>query len=201
MKFIKRFFLELRLLFIEMIFHFPGRVGFVLRRWLLRYMLEFVGEKIGIDSGIEIDGNAIRLGKNVTTCRRVGLYALNGKIDIGDNVAIGRDTTVAAACGEIVIGKNTIIAEKVVLRANDHDFVSLEAPIKEQGMLGGSIIIGEDVWICAGVIVKRNVKIGSHSIIAAGSVVTKDIPPYSIAAGVPAKVIKSRKPIETSETA
>jgi acetyltransferase-like isoleucine patch superfamily enzyme len=69
----------------------------------------------------------------------------------------------------------------------------LDVPISEQGFRGGPIEIGEDCWIGRGVIVTGNVKVGRGSVIGANAVVTRDIPEYSVAVGVPAKVIKNRR--------
>jgi acetyltransferase-like isoleucine patch superfamily enzyme len=175
------------------VFNFPGRTGKLLRRAFLKKHLIKLGIHADIDIGLEIEGDQITIGDHFMACPRVGLYALNGKINIGNNVVINRDVTLAAASGEIKIGNNVLIAEKVILRANDHIFSSSKIPISQQGMIGGKIIVEEGVWIGAGVFIKRNVRIGSHAIIAAGSVVTKDVLPYTIVAGVPAKIIKTRE--------
>ena len=76
------------------------------------------------------------------------------------------------------------------------NIVYISRPINEQGHSPGVILIEEDVWLGSHVTVLPNVTIGKSSIIGSGSVVTKDIPPFSIAAGVPAKVIKNRKSFE-----
>ncbi|HQT26384.1 MAG TPA: acyltransferase, partial [Burkholderiales bacterium] len=84
-------------------------------------------------------------------------------------------------------------AQNVVIRAADHAHSSTSEAISKQGHAGGTIIIEDGVWIGANVVVTRNVRIGEHSIVAAGAVVTRDVPPYSIVGGVPARLMKSRK--------
>ena len=85
-----------------------------------------------------------------------------------------------------------LIAQNVVLRASDHEFKSIEVPIIKQGHTGADILICDDCWIGANAVITRNVTIGKHSIVAAGAVVTKDVKPFSIVAGIPARCIKKR---------
>lgn len=94
--------------------------------------------------------------------------------------------------GKIVIGDNCLFGPYVVVRAADHKFDRMDIPIYKQGHDFGTIVIEDDCWICAHVTITKNVRIGRGSVIGANSVVTHDIPPYSIAVGCPAKVIKSR---------
>ena len=89
-----------------------------------------------------------------------------------------------------------MIAMNVVLRVSDHLYSDVSMLIKEQGHLAGVIDIQEGCWIGANAVVVKNVTIGCHSVVAAGAVVCKDVPPYSVVAGVPARVIKSRQPNE-----
>jgi galactoside O-acetyltransferase len=117
-----------------------------------------------------------------------------GWINIGDNFSMNTNSCIDAADnGKITIGDDVIIAQNVVLRASDHEHSSLEIPIKNQGHTGGEIIVDNGVWIGANVVITRNVKLGKHCIVAAGAVVVKDVEPYTIVGGVPAKLIKRRK--------
>jgi len=140
-------------------------------------------------------GGNIEIGDNVSIMRYSALYANdNGKIKIGNNVSINSNVCIGGADdGEIEIGDYVLIGQNVVLRASDHEHSSVEIPIMKQGHTGGKIIIEDGVWIGANAIITRNTKIGAHTIIAAGSVVTHDVDPYTIVAGVPAKIIKRRK--------
>jgi galactoside O-acetyltransferase len=79
----------------------------------------------------------------------------------------------------------------VVLRASNHVFESREKLINEQGH-GGGIIVQNDVWIASNVVVVPNVTIGEHSVVAACSLVSHDVEPWSVVGGVPAKLIKRR---------
>lgn len=93
------------------------------------------------------------------------------------------------------IGNYVLIAPNTAILSNSHAYTSTEMPIALQGETEHTIPEIEDgAWLGRNVIILPGVKVGKQSIVAAGAVVTKDIPPYSIAAGVPAKVIKSRLP-------
>jgi galactoside O-acetyltransferase len=98
----------------------------------------------------------------------------------------------AGEFGEIVIGNDVLIASNAVIRASNHNYERMDLPINQQGHQGGRIIIGDDVWISANVVIVSNVTIGQGAVIGAGAVVTKDIPPYAFAGGVPAKIIKEK---------
>ena len=134
-----------------------------------------------------------QLGVNVTLGRNSFLRAHRGWIEMGNNTGINSNTTVGAADGgQITIGNDVIIAQNVVLRASDHKSGSAEVPIKQQGHTGGAIVVEDGVWIAANVVVTRDVRIGAHSIVAAGAVVTKDVEPWSVVGGVPAVLIRKR---------
>jgi acetyltransferase-like isoleucine patch superfamily enzyme len=85
-----------------------------------------------------------------------------------------------------------MIASHTGIYANNHNFADLTRPMNSQGVTSKGIVIENDCWLGTGVKVLDGVRIGRGSIIGAGAVVTKDIPPYSIAVGVPAKVIGQR---------
>lgn len=112
--------------------------------------------------------------------------------DCGKNITIGKNVFINSGCrfqdqGGIVIGDGTLIGHNVVLTTLNHDF----SPEKRITMHPAPIIIGKKVWIGANVTIVPGVKIGDNTIIAAGAVVTKDIPANVVAGGVPAKIIKS----------
>jgi len=111
-----------------------------------------------------------------------------GRLIIGDNSFINVGAIISAHY-QIKIGKNAQIAPGVILMDNDFHGVKDRASID----VSAPITIGDNVWLATRVVVLKGVTIGEGSTIAAGAVVTKDIPPYSLAAGIPAKVIKSLK--------
>ena len=100
----------------------------------------------------------------------------------------------ARVCGECEIGDYVMMGTDVVIITRNHSFEKTDAPMMCQGIEKElPVIIGNDVWIGDRVMILPGVHIGDGSIIAAGAVVTHDVPEYSIVAGVPAKVIKKRK--------
>ena len=108
-----------------------------------------------------------------------------GDVVIGDHTRIGLHSTVI---GPVSIGSHVNLAQGVTVSALNHNFSETGKRIDEQGITTRQIVIEDDVWIGTNATVLAGVRIGSHSVIAAGAVVTHDIPPHSLAAGVPAQV-------------
>jgi acetyltransferase-like isoleucine patch superfamily enzyme len=123
--------------------------------------------------------------------RGVDIRAHGGCIRVGSQSYLGPYCCLAGP-GNITIGSNCMIASQSSLYANNHKFSDLETPIAEQGITAEGIVIEDDCWLGTGVRVLDGVRIGRGSVIGAGAVVTKDIPPLSIAVGVPAKVVRQR---------
>lgn len=98
----------------------------------------------------------------------------------------------ASEHAKIVIGRDCMISYAVHMRTDMHRYDSVGIPMKDQGCVEKDIIIGDDVWIGYGAQVMAGVSIGSGSIVAAGAVVTKDVPEYAVVGGVPARIIKMR---------
>lgn len=110
-----------------------------------------------------------------------------GDVIIGDNTMI---TSRGMILGPIKIGDNVVSGIGTQLVALTHDYENIEIPIKKQGVKGSQINISNDVWIGGNCVILQGVTIGLHSLVAAGSVVTKDVEPYTIVAGNPAREIK-----------
>ena len=113
-----------------------------------------------------------------------------GDVIIGDNTRIGLHSTVI---GPVEIGSNVNLAQGIVVTALNHNFTDCTKRIDEQGVSTAKVTIGNDVWIGANATVLPGVTIGNHCVVAAGAVVTKDVPPYSLVSGVPAKILKKLK--------
>lgn len=115
-------------------------------------------------------------------------------IEIGENCSINHNNIFQAGKkkGRIILGNNVLTAANCMFVAYSHNWENPDIPIMYQDCYDGDIVIEDDVWLGHGVTVCAGVTIGRGSVIGAGAVVNKDIPPYSIAAGVPVKVIKSR---------
>jgi len=98
----------------------------------------------------------------------------------------------ACVRGQIVLGNHLIIGPNVVFRASDHIIENTDKPISQQESAGGEIIIEDDVWSASNVVVVNGVRVGKGSVVAAGAVVTRDVQPYTVVGGVPAKFLKNR---------
>jgi acetyltransferase-like isoleucine patch superfamily enzyme len=110
-----------------------------------------------------------------------------GDVTIGDHTRIGIHCTVI---GPVCIGNNVNLAQGITVTALNHNFADSNRKIDEQGISTKPVVIGDDVWIGANAVILPGVTIGRHVVVAAGAVVTKDVPDYSLVAGVPAKEIK-----------
>ena len=132
-------------------------------------------------------GNNIRIGKN---CVFQG--SPDSKIILHDGVTVNNGGVITSLF-QITIGSGTSIGEFTSIRDYNHKFNDPEIPIKSSIYLGAPIVIGEDCWIARGCVILPGVTIGDGAIVAANSVVNKDVEPYSIVGGVPAKLIKYRK--------
>ena len=110
-----------------------------------------------------------------------------GDVFIGDHTRIGLHNTII---GPVTIGSHVNLAQGITVTALNHNFEDTNRRIDEQGVSTTPVIIGDDVWIGANAVILPGVHIGNHCVVAAGAVVTKDVPAHSLVAGVPAKIIK-----------
>lgn len=132
---------------------------------------------------LDYSGKNVNIEKNANFGTGVG-------IRLGDNSGLGINCKVR---GPLEIGNDVMMGPDVIIYTENHCTERTDITMRGQGSAPAKqVTIENDVWIGARVIILPGVKIGHGSIIAAGAVVTKDIPPFSVAAGVPAKVIKSR---------
>jgi acetyltransferase-like isoleucine patch superfamily enzyme len=126
-----------------------------------------------------------------------GQYSFQN-IDIGDNVSLGLRPTLIAAHSFIRIGNNVMFGPEVTIRGGNHRtdiigrFMTAVGPQEKRSIDDQGVIIEDDVWIGTRAIILHGVLIGRGAIVAAGAVVTKDVPPYAIVGGMPARVIKFR---------
>lgn len=111
---------------------------------------------------------------------------------VGD-VYIGNESVVGIGCtviGPVNIGNHVIMAQNIVVSGLNHGYEIIDIPPSEQKTITNLITIMDDVWIGANCVVTSGVTIGKHAVIGAGSVVTKDVPPFSLSVGNPARVVK-----------
>ena len=138
-----------------------------------------------------------KCGKKVRVPRCCDFSGIEN-IYIGNNVALGVRLTVLSTNAKLIIGDDVMMGPNVTMITGNHRIDILDKPmicVTDSEKLPENdqdIVIENDVWIGANVIILKGVKIGQGSVIAAGAVVTKDVPPYTIAGGCPAKVIKNR---------
>lgn len=151
--------------------YMPGNCGIKARRFVWGRMLKGCGRNLEVYESV-----FVRKPEN---------------IEIGDNVSLNEFCYLHGR-GGIRIGNNVRIAPGVGIFSFNHRFKDRSRPIMEQGYEEKAVMIGDDVWIGYNSVITAGVRIGKGCVIGAGSVVTKDIPDYSIAAGAPAKVIKRR---------
>jgi len=168
----------------------------------LHWAAKIIGENISIGSETRIDEGArlvasspreeIRIGRRCFIRPGAQLCAWGGSIRIGDDCSINANAIVYGT-GRVLIGNAVRIAANTVLVASSHLFHRRDIPIMDQGISAVGISIADDCWLGAGVTVLDGVAIGAGSIIAAGAVVRRDVAPYSIVGGVPAKLIRFRE--------
>lgn len=185
---------ELREVFEGLLGALPGRSGRLARRLYYRARFAACGPTVSIGEHPEIAcPENIRIGDRVYADRGIVLRACGGgSITIGDDVTVNGNVRIIADGGRIEIGSKVMIGPNVVMRPTDHRFMRSDLPIKLQGNTVGEIAVGSDVWIAANVVLLRDTKIGDHCVIGAGSVVSGEIPPWAVAAGVPARVLRYR---------
>ncbi len=136
-------------------------------------------------------GNRVRIGAYSRLITSTTFDQLGSHITIGDDVGIGEFAYLGGA-GGLDIGDDCIIGQYLSCHPENHIFTDNDELIRHQGTTRQGIRIGKNCWIGAKVTILDGVTIGDHCIIAAGAVVTKSMPPYSVIGGVPAKVIRLR---------
>lgn len=110
-----------------------------------------------------------------------------GDVLIGDGTLVGMRNTLI---GPLRIGSHVIVAQNVVFSGLNHCFEDSTMPICRQPISKREIVVEDDCWIGANSVITAGVHIGTHAVVGAGSVVTKDVPPFTVVAGCPARVIK-----------
>ena len=119
-------------------------------------------------------------------------YGDGRRLSVGSGTQLGLN---ARIMGEVTLGDQVMMAPDIVIMAVTHDISDPDVPMMSivDGLIQEPVSIGNDVWLGTRCIVMPGVTIGDHAVVAANSVVTKDVPPYAVVGGVPAKLIKMRK--------
>jgi maltose O-acetyltransferase len=154
--------------------HLPFEIELKIRRFLCKRIFKKCGNNINI--------------------YRKAKFGLGDGIEIGDNSGIGTNAQISnvAGCGEVILGRDIMMGPDIFILVHSHNHSDVSKPMNSQGEITKRVIINDDVWIGARVIIMPGIIIGKGSIIGAGSVVTKDVLPYSVVGGVPARLIKWR---------
>jgi len=159
------------------------------------------GHGVTLGKGVLIDGlsrDGIVLGNHVNIGDYTRLEASGTITDIGLGITIGNNSGIGSfsfigGAGGVLIGNDVIMGQYVSFHPENHNTQLVEIPIRLQGVNRKGIIVGDNCWIGAKVTFLDGATVGKGCVIAAGAVVRGEIPPYSIAAGVPARIIKSRE--------
>jgi acetyltransferase-like isoleucine patch superfamily enzyme len=194
----------------------PTVIGLALRSVAYRLIMRLEG-LVAIEAGVRIRfAKNVRLGRGVYLDEGVYLHACPAGIEIGQDtlvmhhaelhvynfrdlphagIRIGRNSligefNVLRGQGGITIGDRVYTSPFVQVAAVDHVFSDPARPFVEQGITAQGIIIEDDVWIGAGAIITDGVRVGRGAVVAAGAVVIRDVPPHTVVAGIPAKVVR-----------
>jgi acetyltransferase-like isoleucine patch superfamily enzyme len=197
----------------------PGAIGILLRKHLYKKVLKRMGKGVVVAGGvlirhprsISLDDNTlidescildsktvskkgIYIGKNCIIGYRTYITTgFEGYVAIGDNVHVNGPDTHILGNGGVVIGENVLIAARVSIVSANYVITGRDILIKDSVTTTKGVVIEEDVWLGVGVIVLDGVRIHKGAVVGAGAVVTKDIPEYAVAIGVPAKVVRFRE--------
>lgn len=163
----------------------------IIRFWLYSWRFEKSGRRCGVEPGVRIAGNCrVTLGDRVVLRRGV-LVGGDGQLVVGSGTVINEQVIIAASIS-VTIGSNCMLAPRVYILDVDHEYTSRDLPISKQGYRNAPVDIGDDVWIGTQSVILKGVRIGTGAIVAANSVVTRDVEPYTIVGGAPAKLISVR---------
>ena len=174
--------------------HIPGKLGRFARRMYYRRQLRYLGAGASVGAGFTASApQNIHIGDEFGCWLNCILTANGGQIEIGNHVSLNANVYLNADIGgRIIIGDDVLIGPGVMMRTADHTTLDTTRLIRAQGSVTGDIVIESDVWLGAGVIVMRNVRIGRGAVVGAGAVVTRDVEPYTVVGGIPARFIKKR---------
>lgn len=149
-----------------------GSLGLRMRRMCANRLFDATGAEVNVEQG--------------------AVFGSGKGVHLGSYSGIGIDAEIH---GPVTIGNDVMMGPRCTIISRDHSFTDVTKPMRKQGF--GEfrpVVIEDDVWVGANVTITAGVRVGRGSILAAGAVVTHDTPPYSIVAGVPARVIGSRIP-------
>jgi len=197
-----KFFSMLRGFLLKMSLKSSGGLVFAGKHTRIKYRKKIsVGKTFTIGDYVEINAlseNGVIIGNNVSIQRNTIIECTGVIRELGSGLEIGNNVGIAQNCfiqvrGKVVIGNDVIFGPGVYLFSENHNFEDPDLPVVVQGETRKGVVIEDGVWIGARAVILDGVRISHNSIVAAGSLVNKDVPAYSIVGGIPAKVIKMRK--------
>lgn len=171
-----------------------------IRKLLIARRLQYWGGGgfIALSARVDTPQN-LKIGQGVILMERVWLAIVadankvsDAILSIGDKTVISRDGIIACAY-EIHIGKEVTFGPRVSIWDHNHGFSELKQSVLHQPLTGKPVVIGDFVWLGANVVVLPGVNIGEGTVVGAGSVVTRDLPPYAVAVGNPARPVRYLK--------
>jgi acetyltransferase-like isoleucine patch superfamily enzyme len=156
-----------------------------------------LGANVYLDCGVYLHAcpQGIHIGDNVFVMHQTELHVYNFRdlpqsgIWIGDNCFIG-EFTIVRGQGGVHIGNSVLIAPGAKLLAVNHLFGDVTQPVMAQGIQARGIIVEDGAWIGGGAVVLDGVRVGQGAVVGAGAVVTREVPPFSVVVGSPARVVK-----------
>ncbi len=195
----------------------PGALGLLLRRWLyprllgacgrnvsfgvnvtLRHPRKIrIGDDVAVDDGCVLDAkgtanDGIRLGRRVFLGRNTILACKDGDIVLEDGVNVSYQCAIFSA-SSVRVGADTLLAAFCYLVGGGHELDRTDVPVIRQGRPSKGIDVGRGAWLGAGAVVLDGVSVGHDAVVGAHAVVTQDVPPFAVAAGAPARVIRDRR--------
>jgi acetyltransferase-like isoleucine patch superfamily enzyme len=196
-----KFFAVLRGLYLKIWLKKSAGLVFLGRKCSIKHCHKIrLGKTVTIGDNVEINAlskNGIQIGNNVSIHRNTIIECTGVIRELGEGLQIGNNVGIAQNCfiqvrGNVSIGSNVMFGPGVSIFSENHGFEKTDVPMIEQPTVRKGVVIEDDVWLGTRCVILDGVTIGKGSIVAAGAIVNASVPPYSIVAGVPAKVIKSR---------
>lgn len=151
--------------------------------------IAFIGPKVKVQIGRR---GRVELGRWSWLGHGCKVRCHEGVVSIGAKTVLGQECTISAY-RHVSIGRECVVADRAMLIDFDHGMVEVERPVRLQGIYKRDVRVGNNVWIGYGACILRGVTVGDNAVIGTSSVVTKDVPPNAVVAGIPARVIRMRE--------